>query len=73
MKRSTISVSHARVTQSVILLISCQVTLKMPEEEHSVNDRDYAVRYTPLGVVVAICAWNCTSNHIDVTDHNTDA
>ncbi|KAK5459695.1 hypothetical protein LTS15_003824 [Exophiala xenobiotica] len=34
------------------------LTLKMPEENHTVNDRDYHVRYTPLGVVVAICAWN---------------
>ncbi|EXJ87184.1 hypothetical protein A1O3_04143 [Capronia epimyces CBS 606.96] len=34
------------------------LTLKFPEEDHTVNDRDYHVRYTPLGVVVAICAWN---------------
>ncbi|KAH8701506.1 aldehyde dehydrogenase-like protein [Talaromyces proteolyticus] len=34
------------------------LTLKIPEEEYTVNDRNYYVRYTPLGVVVAICAWN---------------
>ncbi|EXJ66789.1 uncharacterized protein A1O5_09984 [Cladophialophora psammophila CBS 110553] len=40
------------------VFLVCTVSLKMPEEDHIVNDRNYHVRYTPVGVVVAICAWN---------------
>lgn len=36
------------------------VSLSLPNSEVSTDDRDYRLRYVPLGVVAAILPWNCT-------------
>jgi acyl-CoA reductase-like NAD-dependent aldehyde dehydrogenase len=39
-------------------------TLSLPEEKFEDDEKIVTTRYTPLGVVGAICPWNCKSPYV---------
>jgi acyl-CoA reductase-like NAD-dependent aldehyde dehydrogenase len=49
------------------------VTQTLPEEKIELPDRTAIVKYVPVGVVVAICPWNCKySFGCMFNTHNTE-
>lgn len=43
------------------MLIDQKASYKLPEEQIEDDTKTAIVTYEPLGVVAAICPWNCTS------------
>jgi hypothetical protein len=55
---STVSVSGSvMITGGELMRLA---NLKLEDERVQGEDREYVLRYMPLGVVGAICPWNCT-------------
>ncbi|EXJ67392.1 uncharacterized protein A1O5_09405 [Cladophialophora psammophila CBS 110553] len=50
--------ADVEVQHSFVNMFEYFLSLKIPEEHHAASDREYRVKYTPLGVVVGITAWN---------------